>query len=114
VEVARELEPDLLEDPQVPARDGGAGTFERIERRVQCTRQAPDPRLALEEATAEQSTPQRRNWVQEPAAFSEAVLELLEQVLTTDRPTRLSGGPRCICAPVRALTVPCCERRCET
>ena len=45
VEIARELEPDLLEHLQVPARDGVAGTLERVERRVQLGRQAPDPRL---------------------------------------------------------------------
>ena len=114
VEVTRELQADLLEHPQVPVRDGGARTLERIERRVQCTRQAPDPRLALEEAVAQQPTPQRRNWMQKPASVTEVALEVLEQVLTTDRPTRLSGGPRCICAPVRALTVSCCERLGET
>jgi hypothetical protein len=38
VQVTRELEPDLLEHPQVPARDGCAGALERVERRVQLGR----------------------------------------------------------------------------
>ena len=52
LEVARELEPDLLEHLEVPARDALAGAFERVERRVQLVSQAPDPRAGLEQATA--------------------------------------------------------------
>jgi hypothetical protein len=63
VEIACELEPDLLEHLQVPASDGVAGILERVERRVQGSRQAPDPRLGLEKAAAQQPTPQRRNWM---------------------------------------------------
>jgi hypothetical protein len=52
VEIARELQPDLLEDPEISARDGGAGTLERVERCVQLGGQPSDWRLGLKEAAA--------------------------------------------------------------
>ena len=114
VEVARELEPDLLEHPQVPARDGGASSLERVERRVQLGRQAPDSRLGLEEAVAQHPAPQRPNRVQQPAMARETVPEVLEQVLAADGPACLSRGPRRIAAPVRTVAASCHELRCET
>ena len=67
VQVARELEADLLEDLQVSACHGVAGALEGVERRVQCAGQAAEPGLALEEAPAQQPPPQRRDRVQRPA-----------------------------------------------
>ena len=90
VEIARELQADLLEHPQVPARDGGAGTLERVERRVQLGRQAPDSRLGLEEAVAQHPAPQRPDRVQRPAMSREPVPEVLEQVLAANGPACLS------------------------
>ena len=72
VQVARELEPDLLEDLQVPARHGVAGPLEGVERRVQRAGQAAEPGLALEEAPAQQPPPQRRDRVQQPAPDARA------------------------------------------
>ena len=114
VEVARELEPDLLEHPQVPSRDGGAGTLERVERRVQLGRQTPDSRLRLEEAVAQQPAPQRPDRMEQPAMSREPVPEVLEQVLAADGPARLSRGPRRVAAPVRAVAASCRELRGET
>ena len=64
MQIARELQPNLLEHPQVPARHGGAGPLESVERRVQFGGQAPDSRLALEEAAAQQPAPQSGNRMQ--------------------------------------------------
>ena len=52
-EIARELQPNLLEDPQVPARHGRARALESFERGVQFGGQSPHSRLALEEAAAQ-------------------------------------------------------------
>ena len=56
-EVARELEPDLLEHLEVPARDALARALEGVERRVQLGGQAPEPRVGLEEAAPQQPAP---------------------------------------------------------
>ena len=114
VQVARELEPDLLEDLQVPARDRLAGSPERVEGRVQCAGQTAEPRLALEEALAQQAPPQRRDRVQQPAAGTELAAEVLQQVLASNRPPGLSRRPRRVRAPVRARAFPFRERRGET
>ena len=106
VEIAGELEPDLLEDLEVAARNSVAGELERVERCVELMREAADPRLALEEAAAQQPAPERRDRVQQPAAFPEPAPKVLEQVLAADCPTRLFRGPRRVGAPVRALAGP--------
>ena len=57
---------------------------------------------------------ERRERMQQPAAFAEPALEVLEQVLAADRSARLPRGPRRVRAPVRALAVSRRERRGET
>ena len=113
VKKARELEADLLEHLQVSARDGVARTLERIERRVQRGRQTPDPRVALEEAAPQQPTPRRCDWMQQPTTFAEFAPEVLQEILSADRPPRLSRGPCGVRAPVRALAASCCKCRGE-
>ena len=64
VEVASELEADLLEHLQVAARDGVARQLDGVERRVQLCRQAPQARLALKEPAAHQPPPEGRERMQ--------------------------------------------------
>ena len=113
LEVAGELEPDLLEHLPISACDRSARKLERVKRSVQLGRQATDTRFALEEAAAQQAAPQRCNWMQQPPAFPEPAPNLVEQVLTADGPPRLSRGPGRVRAPVGAVAALCYKRRGE-
>ena len=70
---------------------------------VQLGREAPEPRLRLEEAALQQPAPERRDRMQQPAAFPEPSLEVLLQILAADRLACLARGPGRVRAPVRAL-----------
>ena len=110
MQVARELEPDLLEHLEVPARHALAGALEGVERRVQLSGQASDPRVGLEQAASQQPAPRRRDRVEHPAAFSQLQLQVLDEVLAADRAACLSRGPCRIGAPVRAVVGGGCQR----
>ena len=100
-EVTRELQPDLGKHLQVSTRNDVARALERIERRVQLGRQAPEPRIALEETVPQEQSPQRLDRVQQPAALKQPALEAFEQVFATDRLAGLARGPSRVRAPVR-------------
>jgi len=84
-EPARELEPDLGEDLEVPARDRLACAADRIEGCVQHRGQAADSRLGLEQAAPQEPTPHRLERMQHPVTLREKALYVVEEILAADR-----------------------------
>ena len=68
----------------------------------------------LKQAAPQQPAPERRDRMQQPAAVPDPALEVAEQVLPADRPTRLPRRPGRVRAPVRALADPGRDRGGET
>ena len=90
LEVPGELEPDLLEHFEVAAGDRVACPLECVEWGVELIRQPSEPGSPLEEAAAQELAPERRDRMQEPAAFREPAFQSREQVLAADRPSCLA------------------------
>src|SRR5688572_29400483 len=103
MEVARELEADLLEDLPVAPGDGVAGALECIERSVQLSCQTPEARVRLKEPPPQHPPPERHDRMEKLAAVPEPAPEVREQVLAADRATGLPRRPRREGAPVRAF-----------
>ena len=111
LQVARELQPDLVEDLAVPAGNGVACQLERVERRVQFRDHPAETGVALEQPAANERPPHRRDRMQQLGVAAELALQLVEEILAADGLPRLPRRPGCERAPVRAAVAAARHRR---